>query len=105
MPTPVKSHQPLLEDIARTETGGGQAAFWWLGQHSFILKLAGKVIYIDPYFDPNPARQTPPLLTYNELTNADLVLVTHDHGDHLCPESLRAISCHSRDTYFVTPST
>src|SRR5258708_4037976 len=105
MPTPVKSHQPLLEDIARTETGGGHAAFWWLGQHSFILKLAGKVIYIDPYFDPHPARQTPTLLAHDELSNADLVLVTHDHGDHLCPESLKALCNQSLRCTFVSPRT
>src|SRR5436190_24205460 len=96
---PAQTHQSLLADIARTDSSGGKATFWWLGQHSFILKLGGRVIYIDPYFAPNPARQTPPILNYDELSNADLVLVTHDHGDHLCPESLRAIWGQSRETY------
>src|SRR5438874_1124896 len=102
---PAHSHQSLLAEIASIDERSGHAAFWWLGQHSFILKLAGKVIYIDPYFAPNPARQTPPLLNYDELSNADLALVTHDHGDHLCPESLRAICRQSHNCTFVSPST
>src|SRR5262249_12896646 len=57
------------------------------------------------YFDPHPARQTPPLLDFEELTNADVVLVTHDHGDHLCPGSLRALSIQSPECQFVGPRT
>jgi L-ascorbate 6-phosphate lactonase len=102
---PSLSNESLLADIAATDSGSGQAAFWWLGQHSFIIKIDGKVIYIDPYLDQNPARQTPPLLHFSELSNADLVLVTHDHGDHLCPESLRSLCRYSPFSRFIGPRT
>jgi len=41
----------------------------WLGQSSFLIKSKGKNLYIDPYAGE-----------YTE--KADLILVTHDHGDH-----------------------
>ena len=56
--------QALLDDIAQTQTAPGQVAFWWLGQHSFIVKGGERVLFIDPYLSPHDARQTPPLPTF-----------------------------------------
>src|SRR5437763_1850557 len=86
-----RSGRELIAEIQGTETAPGAGAFWWLGQHSFVVKLGGTTIYIDPYLEPNPARQTPPLFVPEEVTNADLVLCTHDHGDHIDPYALEGI--------------
>lgn len=93
----------LLDDIARTHTEPGQAAFWWIGQHSFIIKGGETVLYIDPYLSPSKARQTPPLLTPEQVTNADLVLCTHDHGDHIDPGAIPGIAAASPQARFVAP--
>src|SRR6185437_17042388 len=77
--------------------------FWWLGQHTFIVKAGSQVIYIDPFFAPWPARQTPVLLTPTEGKHADLVLITHGHGDHLDPETLPGIVEASPNALFVCP--
>jgi L-ascorbate metabolism protein UlaG (beta-lactamase superfamily) len=54
----------------------------WLG-HSFVEFSTGdgKVILFDPWTkeDGNPGAQ----ITLNEIARADLVLVSHDHFDHL----------------------
>lgn len=50
----------------------------WLG-HSAVKIEASKIIYIDPFLTGNPAASMRP----EEATKADLVIVTHDHGDHL----------------------
>jgi L-ascorbate metabolism protein UlaG (beta-lactamase superfamily) len=51
----------------------------WLGHAGFLLRLAGKSIYIDPYRAPDgPA--------------ADIVLVTHDHFDHFSPEDIKRLA-------------
>ena len=91
--------EALLADIAAAEG----AAFWWMGQHSFILKAAGRVIYIDPYLGENAARQTPPLLKPEQVTNANWVLCTHDHSDHIDPEAIPGIAAASPGARFVAP--
>lgn len=50
----------------------------WLG-HS-ALKLEGsKTVYIDPFLTGNPAAST----SLDQVGEADVVVVTHDHGDHI----------------------
>lgn len=52
----------------------------FLGHASFKLETAaGKIVYVDPWLKDNP--QCPPDL--KNVTAADLILVTHGHGDHL----------------------
>ena len=98
-----KSGTELIREIQASEPQRGSGALWWLGQHSFVLKLAGQTIYIDPYLEPNPARQTPPLFTPLEITNADWVLCTHDHLDHIDPFALSCIVEASPRAVFVAP--
>jgi L-ascorbate metabolism protein UlaG (beta-lactamase superfamily) len=93
----------LIEAIRQAEVPEGAGRFWWLGQHSFIVKLGGTTVYIDPYLEPNPARQTPPLFAPEEITNADLVLCTHDHLDHIDPFALQGIIAASPGAIFVAP--
>lgn len=53
---------------------GGDITMTFLGHASVMLAQAGKTIYIDPvcrYAD------------FNQLPKADLILITHEHGDHL----------------------
>jgi L-ascorbate metabolism protein UlaG (beta-lactamase superfamily) len=50
----------------------------WLGHDSFRLESGGLQIYIDPYqLAGGPA--------------ADIILITHDHGDHCSPEDVAKI--------------
>ena len=50
----------------------------WLG-HSAIKIKGSKTVYIDPFLTDNPAAS----ITPEEITEADVVVVTHYHGDHL----------------------
>jgi L-ascorbate metabolism protein UlaG (beta-lactamase superfamily) len=49
----------------------------WLG-HSAIKIKGSKTVYIDPFLTGNPMAS----ITPDEITETDLVIVTHDHGDH-----------------------
>ena len=73
----------LIADIDAADVPTGNVAFWWLGQHSFILKFGGRIIYIDPYLSPKDARLVPPLFIPEQMAHADIVIGTHDHGDHI----------------------
>lgn len=50
----------------------------WHGHSAFALTTPKQTILIDPWFDGNPSAQVK-----TDTIAADLVLVTHDHGDHL----------------------
>lgn len=50
----------------------------WLGHSAFELFSHGVKILIDPFFTGNPL-----CCDTKSFVNPDLILVTHDHGDHL----------------------
>ena len=63
----------------------------WGGHSTLLLSLDGKLILTDPilseYCSPvqfaGPKRYTPPALDKNILSMVDLVLISHNHYDHL----------------------
>jgi len=61
----------------------------WLKHAGFRIK-GSRVVYIDPYDIPE------------ELEKADVILVTHDHFDHMDVKSIRKLS--KDDTVVVHPS-
>lgn len=59
---------------------GKEVKVTFLGHAAFkIVSPKGVVIYIDPFLSGNP--KTPPEL--KTVEKADLILVTHGHGDHV----------------------
>ncbi|MBI9081527.1 MAG: metal-dependent hydrolase [Pseudodesulfovibrio sp.] len=51
----------------------------WFGHANFQIRTKNATILIDPFFVGNPASPT----TYKEIDVCDLILVTHDHSDHI----------------------
>lgn len=100
-----RAHEELLQEIQNTHTPEGQAAFWWMGQHTFIVKAANRVFYLDPWFAPWESRQTPPLLHFHETRLADFALISHGHADHLCPQTLQHMVHSSPNALFIAPRT
>jgi L-ascorbate 6-phosphate lactonase len=100
----VQTGKALIDDIRTCDVRAGQAAFWWLGQHGFAVKLGRVVCYIDAFLSPVEGRQVAPLLTPEEITNADLVLGSHDHVDHLDRDAWPGIAAASPQAKFVVPA-
>jgi L-ascorbate metabolism protein UlaG (beta-lactamase superfamily) len=68
----VYGQKKFQEDVIKTS--GGDLRITFIGHGTLMFSYAGKVIHIDPvsmYAD------------YTTLPRADLILVTHEHGDHL----------------------
>jgi len=87
----------------RALVAGLDAQLTWIGHASFLFTLGGKRILIDPIFAPRlgpVSRLTPPGLPIEELPPIDLVLITHNHRDHLDPWTISRLG--SAPTY-VTP--
>jgi len=65
---------------------------WWLGQSGFRLRdpAGGPTIFVDPFLKERPDRTWPAPIDTDALANADLVLATHEHSDHLDRPTLKA---------------
>ncbi len=85
----------------------GHVGIHWFGQSSFAIKDdKGSIVQIDPYFPlerpPERFIQAQPPLDEATLPT-DVVLLTHDHGDHTCVESLLRIHQAYPNAKFVGP--
>lgn len=95
--------ETLLADMRRRRIPEAALGIWWFGQASFVVKGAGVTIYLDPYLNPSPRRIVPPPLRPEQVTNADFILCTHDHGDHIDPTALPGIATASPQAKILVP--
>jgi L-ascorbate metabolism protein UlaG (beta-lactamase superfamily) len=95
--------QALIADINSCQLSPGQCAFWWLGQHGFAIKLGKTVIYLDAFLAPLRGRNVAPLLAPEEVTNAAVILGTHDHIDHIDRKSWPGMAKGSPAAKFIVP--
>ena len=94
----------LIKRLNALRLQKGEYALVHLGQHSFILKLGKTVIYLDPYLTPEKNRLISPLLMSEDITNADIIAGSHDHGDHIDRPAWPALAVASPDAAFIVPA-
>jgi L-ascorbate metabolism protein UlaG (beta-lactamase superfamily) len=99
-----------LEDPRATDL-----RIWWLGNAGFAINWAGTVIFIDPIIelqDDDPAMSEiglglrgPLPLRARDVSRADMVLLTHDDGDHTGPATTPELIHRTRAGFVGTPRT
>lgn len=96
--------EALMADVADCRVPEGECVFWWLGQHSFILKLGGTVVLLDPFLSPYAGRRVEPFLTPEQAKGVSLVLGSHDHADHIDRPAWPALARANPDALFLAPA-
>jgi len=102
----------MYREIEDTKVPYGMLAVWSLGQASFIVKGGSTVVYVDPFAlsDEEVERRYslkrlyPSPMRPEQIVNADCCLITHEHADHLDPDTIRAMAAASGKTRFVAPN-
>lgn len=73
----------------------------WYGHSAIIINLSGKIILIDPMLGPDASPSAPfrtvrftedTLPLVEELPDVDIVLISHDHYDHLDMDTIEKLS-------------
>jgi L-ascorbate 6-phosphate lactonase len=80
-----------------------------LGQSGFRFAAGSTILYIDPYLSdavekkhgPQFQRQVAPPIQASEITDANLVLISHAHTDHCDPIGLATIAAQSPQAMFI----
>jgi len=72
------------------QTSEGELEITFIGHGTLMFTFQDKVIHVDPWSD---------LADYNQLPKADIVLITHEHHDHLDLNAIEGIK--KEDTLVV----
>jgi len=100
--TPIPQVTADLAFITSNAQAGSamQPAVTWIGHASTLAQLGGLNVLTDPVFSERvsplsfvgPKRHVPAALTQSQLPHIDLVLISHNHYDHLDDASVRALA-------------
>ena len=102
--------KPIVKKICADEINQMNNQLVWLGHSSFLIAIENSKILIDPIF----SKQTGPIsflgrkkfssempFSIEDLDEIDLVLISHDHYDHLDYESIQKLA--SKTKRFIVP--
>jgi L-ascorbate metabolism protein UlaG (beta-lactamase superfamily) len=94
---PLKSVKPDLNGNPK----GNEPEIIWFGHSSYLIKINGLRVLIDPVFSKTPspfsfigskAFPGTEFVKADDFKNIDILLITHDHYDHLDYDSILKIS-------------
>lgn len=100
---------PREEALRQFEALRGQDSLTWIGHLTAVLELNGQIILTDPWFSSyatpvppfGPKRDVHPSLRVDDLPPVDVIVITHNHYDHLDLATLRQIPNQERITLIV----
>ncbi len=64
------------------KTSGGDLKITFIGHGTLMFNYGGKIFHVDPWGK---------LADYSKLPKADVIILTHEHQDHLDPAAIKEI--------------
>jgi L-ascorbate metabolism protein UlaG (beta-lactamase superfamily) len=96
--------RPGVDGRGAAALASGQACAVWIGHATWALRLGGKLIVTDPIWSRSISgvmrRLVPPGVALDAMPQVDVVLVTHDHRDHMDLPTLAKLP---DDACFIVP--
>jgi L-ascorbate metabolism protein UlaG (beta-lactamase superfamily) len=92
---------PLVKpDVAFLAANRSEPTLTWIGHASFLLQVGGVNVLTDPHLTgrasplsfAGPPRQVQPPFDFDTLPHADVVLISHNHYDHLDLGTVKALN-------------
>jgi len=104
-----ESKLPLKAPYFTGNTTDGELFFTWFGHSSLLIQMGGKNILFDPVFSnrsspvqfAGPKRFTPPPCSIADLPEIDILIISHDHYDHLDKKTIKKLD--SKVKKYVCP--
>ena len=104
----------LLADIAAARLQPDQLHIWWLGQSGFLVQWQSRHLLFDPYLsdsltrkyaatDKPHIRMAELVIDPARLAFIDVVTSSHNHTDHLDPETLQPLATANPHLVMVCP--
>ena len=81
----------------------------WVGHSTMLVNIGGKTILTDPIFSgrcspvqfAGPKRYTKPSIDIDSLPKIDLIIISHNHYDHLDKNSVKILSMDTSTVWYV----
>lgn len=112
---PLLSGDALVRQIRASIPPAGAVDVWWLGQSGYCIKSRLLTLYVDPYLSEHLTnkyagtnkehiRMTECPLRGGEVSDADAVLASHKHSDHLDPGTMPELMRASPQARLLLPA-
>ena len=99
---------PVISNDGRyLRENNSEFSITWVGHSTLLIQVDGLNILTDPIWSDRasplqfagPKRYVPPGLAFDDLPDIDVVIISHDHYDHLDQETIKKLG--NKPYYFV----
>lgn len=99
----------VANDGAALRTNTGAATVTWVGHATLLVQLDGVNVLTDPHWSgqaspftfAGPKRVTAPAVAFEALPPVHVVIISHDHYDHLDVATVRRLAAEHRPRFLV----
>ena len=104
-------HMPsVANDGAVLRAGTANPSVTWIGHATLLVQVDGMNVLTDPHWGSRaspvswagPRRLAPPGVAFEDLPRIDVVLISHDHFDHLNLPTVKRLAA-AHDPLFLVP--